>query len=225
MVNSSLKQYVDDLVKIHIINHKDIIHKDRKLIDDLFAQLANILDILLPAFKQEILDLIAAFKSSIQADVQAFKETINSSITNLANKPFAYTTISHNVSFGTVSSKTLNVAGNIYCTNDIWAFYSDELLKDVVSELQDATQKIEKLRCVYYKNNALSNALLQEEDEKIRIGLIAQDVQEVLPEIVGPSPLDPKYLTLQYDKLSVLCLKAIQELNIRISKLENQLSL
>ena len=76
------------------------------------------------------------------------------------------------------------------------------------------------MRKVYFKwkNNSVSNN---------EIGMIAQDVQKIYPEIIYDNN---GQLSLAYDKLSVIALEAIdelykknQELERRIKELENKL--
>ena len=101
---------------------------------------------------------------------------------------------------------------------------SDERLKDIVNPIVVDLDKLSKLRKVYFNWKDRLNSDLQ-------IGMIAQDVQELYPELV--SEINGQ-LNLSYEKLSVIALKAIDvlhnennELKSRIERLEtlvNQLS-
>jgi hypothetical protein len=65
MIISSLKQYIDDIVKIHITNIKDIFVKDRNLLDNLlnieipaiWDAINKVINEIFPTFKQQILDM------------------------------------------------------------------------------------------------------------------------------------------------------------------------
>jgi hypothetical protein len=55
---------------------------------------------------------------------------------------------------------------------------------------------------------------------KKEVGVSAQEVQNVLPEIVVPAPIDNKYLTVYYDKLVPLLIEAIKEQQKQIDELK-----
>ena len=55
---------------------------------------------------------------------------------------------------------------------------------------------------------------------KPEIGLSAQEVQAVLPEVVVPAPIDDKYLTIHYERVIPLLVEAIKELKAEIDSLK-----
>jgi hypothetical protein len=76
-------------------------------------------------------------------------------------------------------------------------------------------------------------------DEKVQLGLSAQEVQRILPEIVTLAPFDTEfdsegnvigsksgenYLTIDYDKLVPLLVEAIKEQQVIIDKQKNDIS-
>jgi hypothetical protein len=59
---------------------------------------------------------------------------------------------------------------------------------------------------------------------KIReVGVSAQEVQQVLPEIVAPAPIDDQYLTVRYERLTPLLIEAIKELRQEINEIKRLL--
>ena len=56
------------------------------------------------------------------------------------------------------------------------------------------------------------------------IGLIAQDVQDVLPEAVRAAPFDAEYLTVDTgNKVTALLIEAVKELSLRLERIEASL--
>ena len=60
-----------------------------------------------------------------------------------------------------------------------------------------------------------------EKDDRHDIGFIAQEVEEVIPEIVKDKEwFDDKVKTLDYEKLTAVLIKAVQELKAEIEELK-----
>jgi hypothetical protein len=96
--------------------------------------------------------------------------------------------------------------GVIHATNDIVAYQSsDERLKDNIVEIEGALDKVLALRGVEFDWN--DN---QEVHEGHDIGVIAQEVEAVAPELV--TTRDNGYKAVKYDKLVALLIQAIKEL-------------
>ena len=110
---------------------------------------------------------------------------------------------------GTAGSGT---TGEIRATNNITAFFSDARLKDFEGTIPNALEKITKLSGYYFKENEVAKQLGYENDER-QVGVSAQEVQAVLPEVVTKAPIDDKYLTVWYEKLVPLLIEAIKELD------------
>jgi len=119
-------------------------------------------------------------------------------------------------------------AGAIYATGAITAYYSDARLKDVKGTITDALDKVSSLSGVYYTNNEVAVAHGYTSAET-QVGLLAQDVEAVLPEVVKAAPFDldekgnsksgEHYKTIQYERIIPLLVEAIKELRAEIQAL------
>ena len=67
----------------------------------------------------------------------------------------------------------------------------------------------------YFKENQTAKELGYDNDNR-QVGVSAQEIQSILPEVVVPAPIDDKYLTVHYDKLVPLLIEAIKELKSQL---------
>lgn len=133
------------------------------------------------------------------------------------------------IGIGTAASGT---AGEIRATDQITSYYSDERLKTNVETITNALDKVDQLRGVTYNANQLAESFGFINKEK-QVGVLAADVEKVLPEAVKPAPFDimlfesteisksgENYKTVQYERLVPLLIEAIKELNKEIKQLK-----
>jgi hypothetical protein len=118
---------------------------------------------------------------------------------------------------------SLFVSGEIVATGDVTAFFSDERLKDRYENIPQAVKKVKALNGFYYEPNELAQSLGYV--KQLYIGLSAQEVQNVVPEVIKPAPVDNKYLTVDYAKLVPLLVEAIKEQQEHIEHLESKIDL
>tara|TARA_B100000424_G_scaffold210092_1_gene167485 strand:+ start:75 stop:1949 length:1875 start_codon:yes stop_codon:yes gene_type:complete len=118
-----------------------------------------------------------------------------------------------------VATDASGTAGEIRATNDITAFHSsDVVLKENIVEIPSALDMVDKIRGVFFdwKDDYIESK--GGEDgyfvRKHDVGLIAQEVEKVLPEIVGTRQDGIK--AIKYDRLVPLLLQAIKELQAKI---------
>ena len=156
-----------------------------------------------------------------------FNNTTNSiSVANSA-------TVSGALGVGTAPSTT---AGEIRATNNITAYYSDGRLKNIQGRIEDPLFKVNLLNGVVYRNNAIA-AEYGYTNQTEQVGVVAQEVELVLPQIIKPAPFDiavdengneysksgQNYKTVQYEKLVPLLIEAIKELTHKVEVLENEI--
>jgi len=108
--------------------------------------------------------------------------------------------------------------GSIVATGNITAFYSDDRLKRRLGIIENALEKVCSLTGFYYEANKTAQDLGY--PVKKDVGLSAQDVQKILPEVVVPAPIDDKYLTIHYERIIPLLVESIKELKSEIDRLK-----
>lgn len=116
---------------------------------------------------------------------------------------------------GTAASGT---TGEIRATNQVVAYYSDDRLKTKLGTIENALDKVMSLEGFYYEANQTAQDLGYE--AKREVGVSAQSVQAVLPEVVKEAPISDEYLTVQYERLVPLLIQAIKEQQLQIEELK-----
>ena len=135
----------------------------------------------------------------------------NATLSVSGNSYFVGNTFNVNCSSSGSISLTGNttIQGYLSTTGDIIAFSSsDERLKDDVTVLTGALDKILKLRGVEFNWNDKATRTGHD------VGVIAQEVQQQLPEAVNAR--SDGYLAVDYNKIIPLLIEAIKELNSKI---------
>jgi hypothetical protein len=133
-------------------------------------------------------------------------------------------------------AQRLEVVGNIHATGYIRSYYSDDRLKTFTSNITGALDIIDNLKGFHYVPNEKALKLGFAYDNEI--GLSAQDVKRVVPEIVKIAPFDSMkdvesgnivsksgedYLTICYERLGAVFVEAIKELRQENKMLRNEL--
>ena len=111
--------------------------------------------------------------------------------------------------------------GSLYVTNGYatsgFSTSSDERLKDFGENIEVDLDALAALRKSYYRWNETSGF----ENEKDRmIGMSAQEVQKLYPEVVTPD--ENGVLSMSYDRLSVVALAAIDKLHNENKELKSE---
>ena len=131
-------------------------------------------------------------------------------------------TIAIGQSVATSASPTfagLTINGAITATGDITAYYtSDKRHKNNIQTIPNALQKVSKLNGVTWEWNDDVNEVTKSTP---KTGLIAQEVQSVLPEVVKER--EDGFLSLDYSKMMGLLVEAIKEQQTHIHNLTLQI--
>ena len=118
----------------------------------------------------------------------------------------------------TSSSYGLYVNGAIYATSNITA-YSDARKKTNIETIKSALNKILNLRGVTYNKINLDKTV----NDKTEIGVIAQEVEKVVPEVVTYAEDVDEY-GVSYGNLTALLIEAVKELKIELNELKESLA-
>ncbi|MCD5384477.1 MAG: DUF5011 domain-containing protein, partial [Candidatus Pacebacteria bacterium] len=152
---------------------------------------------------------------------------IGSNSVVLGNDSITTTALKGNVGIGTtVPDQALDVIGTIQASNllggavnlttdasgNIIRDPSDANLKENIVGIEDALETVLALRGVRYEWQDKNRF-----GDQIEIGFIAQELQEVVPEIVRTGG---EYLSINTRNITALNVEAIKELNLKIEYLE-----
>jgi len=119
------------------------------------------------------------------------------------------------------SCASFGVSGSITAGGDITAYYtSDARLKTNLEPIANAVLKVNKLSGITFEWNDIAIAQGKEADVR-EVGLIAQEVQAVLPEAV--TERDNGYLAVRYEKVVPLLVEAIKEQQATIERQQSQI--
>ena len=131
-----------------------------------------------------------------------------------------------------VGTAPSGASGTIIATGNITAYYSDSRLKENIVPIENALEKVMAISGVKFNSNDLA-AKYGYADKHTQVGVIAQEIQAVLPEVVVGAPFDTaygvhgpysisgeNYKTVQYDRLVPLLIQAIKELKAEVDALK-----
>ena len=108
------------------------------------------------------------------------------------------------------------VTGSIDATGDITAYYSsDERLKDNITPIVGALDKINQIGGYEFDWNNNS------EHSGHDVGVIAQEIEKVLPELVVDR--DNGYKAVRYEKIVALLIEAIKQQQLQIDELKSKI--
>ena len=114
----------------------------------------------------------------------------------------------------TITALTLDMSGAGAATfnNDVTAF-SDKRLKTDISNIENGIEKVMQMQGVHYKRNDIEGA-------KPQIGVLAQDMEAIVPEIVLTADDDMQTKSVDYGKLTAVLIEAIKDLKAEIDELK-----
>jgi len=149
------------------------------------------------------------------ANAATAQTSANTALSNAANAAAGANAANTNANnrvlrTGDTMTGSLAVQGTITATGDVTAF-SDIRIKKNINDIDNALDKVLKLKGVTFERLS---------DNKKSLGVIAQDVLSVIPEVVREEK--DGYLSVAYGNIVGVLIEAIKELNSKIEILENK---
>jgi len=156
---------------------------------------------------------VAGTGVGVSAGTGAVTISIGQAVGTGASVQFANGYITTGLGVGTAAPVT---AGLIRATNDVIAFYgSDERLKENITPIENSLDILKQINGYYFDWKEMPGV---HENEGHDIGVIAQEIDAVLPEIV--TTRDNGYMAVKYEKLVALLIQTNKELLNRVEALE-----
>jgi uncharacterized membrane protein len=131
----------------------------------------------------------------------------------------------------TVATRLYIRNGDTYHSGDVIGYASDIRLKENIKSIENPIEKINKIRGVNYRWKDEVDELGFSPTKRDDVGVIAQEILDVIPEAVRPAPFDylngssvsgENYLTVQYEKLVPLLIEGIKEQQTQIESLKKK---
>jgi sugar lactone lactonase YvrE len=109
---------------------------------------------------------------------------------------------------------TLHVVGQIYATSAITS-NSDVRLKNIIGPISNGLAIVDQL-------NPITFTMKNDITARVKHGFLAQEIREILPDMVYETPDETKMLHLSYSDLVAPLTSAVKELSARLALLESQ---
>ena len=125
------------------------------------------------------------------------------------------------VSGSSPSFHHVSASGDVVAAGDVVAYYTSDIrLKDNVEVIKGSLDKIEGIRGVEFDWNEQSPGWARERGHDV--GVIAQEVQKVLPEVVQERKNG--YLGVDYKRIIPLLIESVKELKQEIEDLKKKVN-
>ena len=106
----------------------------------------------------------------------------------------------------------MSAAGAATFNNDVTAF-SDVILKDDINTIDNALERVQGMRGVFFNRKDANSGR--------QTGVIAQEVEPFLPEVVRETKDEKKIKSVAYGNMVGVLIEAIKELNAKVEELQH----
>ena len=124
----------------------------------------------------------------------------------------AVTLFYDNASKLATASGGVNVTSTLTATTEV-TVSSDVRFKSNIETIDSALDKVKAMRGVYFDKHGA--------EDRRSVGVIAQEMQEVMPEVVVTDDTEDKHLSVAYGNLVGVLIEAVKELSEEVSELRN----
>jgi|688.fasta_scaffold03129_3 hypothetical protein len=178
----------------------------------------------------------AASATNASAATNATYATSAGSATNAtyATSAGTFTSISQDSRFNSIGvGMAAQGSSTIYAMGDIVGGYSDERLKTDIKPIENALEKVMSISGVNFRSNDLASTFGYNETNQV--GVLAQELEKVLPQVVRLAPFDVEtvdgvqrsisgenYKTVQYERIVPLLIEAIKQLAKEVEDLKSK---
>ena len=176
-----------------------------------------------PSSTYSILQFTDAYQSTQWGSIY-----VNASTFNIGSDASAPVVVrSSGSTIGTFTTSGLSITGQIWATDNITAYNTSDIkLKENIKNLTNPLDKIKQINGVefdwtddYIKEKGGEDGYFIRKHD---VGVIAQEIEKVLPEVVAERKDGTK--AVKYEKIVPLLIEAIKELSDEVERLKNGIS-
>lgn len=160
------------------------------------------------------------FEAGATAIVSYVNHTMQGELTLAGNILNSTGTLFFRPGGGSTNRASLDSSGNLVCIGNVSAYSSDRRLKTNLVPISDAVSKVKQLGGYTFEwDMDLCAKVGFTPNNRYEHGLIAQEVQRVVPDAVTRAGFSDHYLTVNYPRVIPVLVEAIKEQQMMIEEL------
>lgn len=167
-----------------------------------------------------------SFRAIVAADIPTLNQNTTGTAATATTANALNTGNNYQVNSLGVGTAGSGTAGEIRATNNITAYYSSDVrLKENIHPITNALYKLSLIRGVEFdwtqefieQGGGEDGYFMRKHD----VGVIAQEMETVMPEVVAERP--DGYKAVKYDRITALLIEAVKELQAEVAALRSQI--